>query len=258
MSCIGKCRICIKPLCLQKDPNMSIYLSASSITDFVRCSKKVEYRFKKPFPELISKGMLLGKIAHYVLETGWKDKDTANAILAEQVKKHRIQQADINSLSFYVDMFFLNFRDFLKDDDMIEHQFKIPLYDDVFLVGKMDRISNGTVFDWKTTSKVSKSLSNDIQCIVYDFAYRSLFDKTASGVCIGWLPKGQLIPFVRDELYYREVFSNIVPRMIKTIRSDNFEKTGMFNHSCFWCQYKKGCLGDRKIFSGDANELDSQ
>ena len=237
---------------------MSIYLSASSIKDFISCSKKVEYRYKKPFPEVVSKGMLLGKITHYILETGWQDRDLANKILDGQASKHKLLKADRTNLSFYIDMFFLNFQPYLKDTDMIEHKFKIPLHDDVFLVGTMDRISNGNIYDWKTTSRVSKSVSNDIQCIVYDFAYRSLFNKTASGMCIGWLPKGQLIPFVRDELYYREVSSNIIPRMIKTIKADNFERTGMFNHSCFWCQYREGCLGNRKIFTGDAHELDSQ
>jgi hypothetical protein len=237
---------------------MSIYLSASSIKDFISCSKKVEYRYKKPFPEVVSKAMLLGKIAHYIFEAGWKDRDLANSILVEQADKHKLLKADRTTLSFYIDMFFLNFQPALRDDDLIEHQFKIPLHDDVYLVGKIDRISNGNVYDWKTGSRVSKSLSNDIQCIVYDFAYRSLFNKTASGVCLGILAKGQLVPFVRDELYYREVFSNIIPRMIKTIKADNFERTGMFNHSCYWCQYKEGCLGNRKVFTGDAHELDSK
>ena len=111
----------------------------------------------------------------------------------------------------------------------------------------MDRISNGNVYDWKTGGKLPKSLSNNVQCIIYDFAYRSIFNKSASSVCLASLADGRLVPFVRNELFYREVFERIIPRMIKTLRSDSFERTGMFNHSCFRCQFKQGCLGDVNV-----------
>jgi hypothetical protein len=38
--------------------------------------------------------------------------------------------------------------------------------------------------------------------------------------------------------------------MIKSIKHEEYGKLGMFNHSCFRCAYKEGCL------QGDKYELD--
>jgi len=207
----------------------------------------VEYRIKKPFPVVQTKEMILGSAVHSVFEKGWKDRDTALQVMKEEIEKYKMTKADANNLAFYTDIFFLNFRHMLYDDDQIEYSFKIPLHDNVFLVGKMDRISRGNIFDWKSGGKLPKSLSNDVQCMIYDFAYRSIFEKEPSSVCLVGLGEARLVPFVKNELFYRELFTKIIPRMVKTIKNESYEKLGMFNHSCFRCQYKNGCLGKAEV-----------
>lgn len=224
---------------------MPIYLSASSVADFIRCPQKVLYRITKPFPEVPSREMLTGRAIHSVLERGWVDRDLALNILQEEKQRYKLTKAELTNLFYMVDLFFLNFKGYLKDDDKIEYSFKLPLYDDVFIVGKMDRISGNTVFDWKS-GRTSKNLSNDVQCMIYDYAYQELFGKTPS-VCIASLQEGTLIPYKKDKLYYSEVFDKIIPRMIKTLKNESYERLGMFNHSCFRCQYKQGCLGARDV-----------
>lgn len=221
---------------------MSVYLSASSIADFIRCSQKVYYRIYKPFPEIPSKEMLLGRVVHEAIEKGWQDRNVAYDIISKGARKFGFGKADLTNMGFYVDMFFLNFLPRLSDDDKIEYMFKVKLHDDVFIVGKMDRISNGNVYDWKTTSKLSKNLGNDVQCMIYDFAYQSLFKEKPASICLGWLREGQLLPYVENTAYREEVFDRIIPRMIKTIKSNSYEKLGIFNHSCFKCQWRQGCL----------------
>lgn len=225
---------------------MAVYLSASSINDFIKCSQKVLYRIKKTVPEVPSKEMVTGKIVHSALEKGWMDREIAYQIIDTEAKAKDVKKADITNMKFGIDMYFLNFKHLVGEGDHIEYYFKIPLYDDVFIVGKMDRIHNGNIIDWKS-GRTPKSLSNDIQCIIYDFSYYKLFGKKAASVNIAALATGKLIPYMADDVYKSEVFNHIIPRMIKTIKSESYERLGMFTHGCFRCPYKQGCLGDRDV-----------
>ena len=143
------------------------------------------YRITKPFPVEVSKEMLIGTAMHKILESGWEDNNTAYKLVDEMVAKYGFTKSDKVNMSFMVDMFFLNFSNLVSSTDMIEHNFKLKLYEDVFLVGKMDRISNGNVIDWKS-GKVAKNVDNDVQCMIYDFAYTKLFGNnriTSYNVC---------------------------------------------------------------------------
>ncbi len=222
---------------------MPVYLSASSISDFIACPQKVLWRITKPFPEIKSPAMVKGTIAHYALEKGWKDRERALTIVRQECKKEELMtRKELLDLEFMMDIFFLNFRGLVGDNDLIEYRFKIPLHDDVFIVGKIDRISDGNLIDWKTAGKLPSRLSNDVQCIIYDWAYKKLFDREAKSICIASLAKGDLIPYVKDDFYTKEIFNNIIPRMIRTVKNQTYERLGMFNHSCFMCPYKIGCL----------------
>ena len=222
---------------------MPVYLSASSIADFIACPQKVLYRLKKTVPEIPNKGMTIGRIVHSAIEKGWNNKERAYSIIHEEVKANNLKKTDNTNMEFMVDMFFLNFRQRLGDNDLIEFKFKLPLYDDVFIVGKMDRITKGNLLDWKTTSKLPSKLGNDVQCIIYDWAYQKLFDKKANSICVAGLSTGELIPYKEDILCTKELFDNVIPRMIKTVRHETYERLGLYNHSCFMCAYKAGCLG---------------
>lgn len=224
---------------------MSIFLSASSIADFIKCPQKVLYRRTKRVEEVPSREMIIGKIAHAAIEKGWSDRARAVEIVNYWSKSERLSAKDKNDLLFYVDMFFLNFRGLVGEKDEIEYNFKLSLYDDIYLVGKVDRISNGNLFDWKT-GRVATKLSTDIQCIIYDYAYEKIFGKQAKSICLAALATGELIPYSRNDFYVKEVFDKIIPRMIKTIKNESYERLGMFNHSCFRCPYKSGCLSGMK------------
>jgi CRISPR/Cas system-associated exonuclease Cas4 (RecB family) len=225
-----------------------IYISASSIADFIKCPQKVLYRLTKPFPIVRNKEMIMGEIVHKAIELGWRDRAVALGIVRKESQEQKLLKADKVNMEFALDMFFFNFAPRLTEQDKIEYMFKLPYQDDVFLVGKMDRISNENVFDWKT-GRVAYKLGTDPQCIIYDFAYNKIFGKKARSVNIGALSTGELIPYVSNELAKKELFDNIIPRMIRTIRNQSYERLGIYNHSCFRCIYKDGCL------TGGNNEL---
>jgi hypothetical protein len=230
---------------------MAIYLSASSIQDFIKCPQKVFYRLKKTVPEQKSREMIMGQIAHLAIEQGWKNRDHAYSIIDYETRKNGLRLADKTHLQYMIDLFFLNFQPRLGENDLIEYNFKIKLYEDVFIVGKIDRISKGNLFDWKT-GKLPTKLHNDVQCIIYDWAFNQIFDKPPTSICLAGLTSGELLPYKKDEFYTREIFENIIPRMIRTVKHDTYERLGLFNHSCFRCPWKEGCLG-----IGEVNELDN-
>lgn len=221
---------------------MKVYISASSLSDFISCSQKVFYRINKPFKEIPSREMKLGIAVHKAIELGWNDKKLAEKTVEEQCKKLGLSKTDFDISKTMINNFFSLFRDLLKEEDLVEQNFKLSLYDDVYLVGKMDRISGGSVFDWKT-GKLPRSIDNSTQCMVYEFAYNKLYNKSPTNIFMASLIEGRLVKYNRNDFYVTEIFEKIIPRMVKTIRENSYERVGMFNHSCFRCQFKQGCLG---------------
>lgn len=222
---------------------MSIYLSASSIKDFIRCSQKVKYRFSKEVTEIPSTEMTIGKIVHSIIEKAWNNPSIARQMIEDGIIDNNLSEEAYQRIDKYVEIFFSKFQYLLKDQDPVELNFKIPIFDGIFLVGKIDRIVNsGTIVDWKTGTIRSKKLSNDPQCMIYSFAYNKLYGAPPDNVYLASLSTGELIPYVENQAYVNELFRNIIPKMIKTVKDQSYEKSGMFNGSCFRCPYRVGCL----------------
>jgi hypothetical protein len=230
---------------------MPVYLSASSISDFIKCPQRVLYRIKKTVKETKSKEMMIGLSMHHAIELAWDDRNKMLQILRSDARENKYSKSDFSNLSFMTDIFFLNFKQYLSENDKIEHSFKLPLYNDVFIVGKMDRIANEQILDWKT-GRVPTRLDNDVQCIIYDWAYRKEFGSPPKGVCVASLQSGELIPYKTNTFYISELFEKVIPRMISVIKHDTYERQGLFNGSCFRCAYKVGCLA-----GGVKDELDN-
>jgi CRISPR/Cas system-associated exonuclease Cas4 (RecB family) len=220
---------------------MSIYLSASSIRDYISCPQKVLYRLKKPFPISLSPEMIMGEIVHKVIEKAWDNRDEANKLFLELSNEAKMSTSTIRNYSFRLDLFFLNFRDYLGAEDTVEYSFKLPLYSDIFLVGKMDRISKGRVFDWKT-GKVFKTTFKDVQCIIYEYAYEQLFNSKPVEINLASMADGKIYPYIRNNFYVETLFQKVIPGMIKTIKDESYTRLGVFDNSCFKCPYRVGCL----------------
>ena len=220
---------------------MPVYLSASSIADFVRCPQMVFYRINKPFPTSLTRESIMGEVVHKVVEKAWNDRSKATQLFAQLCRENRATQSEVTNYGFALDLFFLNFASQLTTEDTIEYSFKVPLYDDVFIVGKMDRISKGRIYDWKT-GNVSKNTSSNVQCIIYEYAYEALFKKKPDEVLIASLKDGQIYPYMRNEFYRKELFEGVIPAMIQSLRNNNFSRMGVFSNSCARCYYKSGCL----------------
>jgi hypothetical protein len=138
--------------------------------------------------------------------------------------------------------YFYNFFPLMSANFKAEQRFKIPLERDVFVVGKLDRIADGKVFDWKTARKPLTNIDNNIQFILYNWAFKKLYGAEPSGVYYAALTNGSLVKYNGNPIVEDFLFGEVVPQLVEAIRSKNYIHNGIFRKSCFRCSYSDTCL----------------
>lgn len=222
---------------------MSINISASLISDFLSCNRKVDFRINSPESSISSKESFIGIAVHSTIEKHWNDAahgipylNTYLDISAELTEEDR-KYANVCADNFYQRM-----AQFLTEDDSIEKFFKIKISNDVYVVGKIDRICNGVIYDWKTKRLPPKKLFDDPQFMIYEWAYEKLYGKKPIYSVYGALATGEFIVHKQTEFGRQELFESVIPSIVDSIRRNEFPRTGYFTRSCFRCQYKDACL----------------
>jgi hypothetical protein len=222
---------------------MTIKLSASLIKDWLACKAMPFNRINFPEEVVPSREMHIGNAVHFSIEHGWTNMESSMVYLEKYRKYFDYTPQEKDFILKCLNNFHSVFRGFLSEEDLVEKKFSIDIGNDVRVVGKIDRItSDGKIFDWKTDRKVPSSISKSPQFIIYDWAYRKLFDKQPVGVYFASLTEGSLISKKKDALSENELFESIIPAIVSDIRNNKFPRTGLFTGTCFRCQYKKSCL----------------
>lgn len=222
---------------------MPIYVSASALKDFVSCSQKVYFRIFETGEAVPSREMKMGTIAHKVLEKAWNNERSAYDLVEKLCDDGGLDRTSRNSVHHFIGTYFERFNIMVQNDDKIEKRFKVKLYDDVYLVGVFDRVTRGTVIDWKTTAKPPKKIDGDIQFILYDIAYNLIYNKPAEGLYLAALSDGSLVRYSESKQHSTVLMEQIVPEFVETVRKKSFKKEGLFNGACYRCPYKLQCLG---------------
>lgn len=226
---------------------MPIYISASLLTDYISCNRRAHFRLHHSAESVQSRESFIGTVVHESLEKYSDFPDLCRKHLTERLPEERDHIFGMGC----IDTFYDKFHVLLGKDDAVEFRFKIPIRNDCYLVGKMDRISGGSVYDWKTERTMPKSINKSIQFSVYWWAYKRLFEAMPRGVYYASLTSGALLLYKPDELFVNSIFGSLVPEVVNSIRAGRYTPTGLFNGSCFRCQYKDICLKEME------SELDS-
>jgi CRISPR/Cas system-associated exonuclease Cas4 (RecB family) len=226
-----------------------IKLSASSIRDFLKCSKMYYYRKSSPEESIDTQEATTGRIVHEVLEKHW-DSDKEQVELAEE----RIKECNIDAYGEEKIMTCLetyrkqipDIRKILKPNDRVEFYFSEQLTWDVCLVGKMDRVvtDDESVIDWKT-GRTKNFINNDIQFIVYYTMYKKIFGKYPRGVYQVNLSSAKVSSFQPDKEYINTLFNSIIPMIVERTNKRKLYKEGYFNGSCYNCSFIGVCSKDR-------------
>lgn len=227
---------------------MEIRLSASYIQDYLDCPAKAYFRRYHSKDVEDSPDLNVGTIVHDVAER--------HKTLESGLKYAESQYLGYNLTGKYVEkaekcirnFFSPDFQALITPEDKIENQFKIPLGNDVYLIGMIDRIlPYGRLIDWKTNAR-SFSRHN-IQSIIYTWAYRKLYKREPVDFVFAFLNPGDISVLKPDPRLEKVLFSEIIPHIINTIkRLGTYPRTGEYNGSCYMCGYKSLCK---------ENELDS-
>lgn len=211
------------------------------LDDFISCNRKVYYRLNKPEQAVQNKEMVMGEIVHSAIEKYWNNEIFSQGYLYGEMKK-RLPDESMAFASTALENYHKHFQRFLADDDKVEMRFKIPWEKDVFIVGKIDRISSGNVFDWKTARKPLTNVSKSIQFILYNWAYKKTYNSEPSGVYYVALTTGEMVKYYKDGVSDATLFDEVIPQAIRVIRSKEYLRNGIFRHQCFRCPYSKICL----------------
>lgn len=235
---------------------MSLYLSASAIKDYIECPQKFWYRLSKAKEAEQTLPMRLGNIIHKLLEHSdeWDTLQEGLILASAMLDSFGLEGYDVNNLLPYLKIFNDYWRNLLSSEDLIEHNFKFPIANDVYLVGKFDRIlkKSNTVLDWKTGKETPSSLKNSIQFIIYDEAYRILYGKRPESTVYASLVKPILIPYQRSEARVSVVFDEIIPKIVHDWKYKNYARFGMFANKCHMCAFKNICYDELEY---DKDEL---
>ena len=187
--------------------------------------------------------MVVGNIVHEAIEKFWND----GAERLVYIYKEFLSRLPSDKLSldyaYKCNTFFTQkFQNLLSSGDVVEEKFRIPLEKDVFIVGKMDRISNGNVFDWKTARRPLTTVSGNIQFILYNWAYKKMYNSNPSGVYYAALGNGSLVKYHPDPVAEKSLFDEIIPQAIRTIKDKDYIRNGIFRKACYRCPYSESCL----------------
>lgn len=236
---------------------MSINLSASSIKDFLVCSKRHYYRTNSIGHSEPSDGMAVGSTVHYALETAW-DKSYGVALKSAVTYMHKNNIAF--SDSFYADKvstslknYFDNYKFLLTKNDEIEKKFRLKFGTNVYFVGRIDRIvkkpdGNNMVIDWKTSQHDPFSIDNDPQFLFYKYAYNILYGKYPSRVLYINVYTNKMLSLTNDTENYKKLFTTTIPEIIQRIKSNDFKLEGLKKkNACKYCQFREQCMSDRGV-----------
>lgn len=229
-----------------------IYLSASSIKDYLECNKRFEYRLKAKDKAETTPAMEVGTIVHSAIESFWKDEAKAYKYLESHVKG--LQTRDVQKAVKSLDGFFKYFRDYLTHLDEAEKFFKVKYDKNVTIVGKFDRVVNAKIiFDWKTSWQYPKTISNDIQFIIYSEAFKTIYSYYPTNVYYAHLMSGKLIEYEKDDTLVGELYNEIIPNILENM-DGIYPRTGLYKGVCKGCSFFKHCYSEL----GDQYELDSK
>lgn len=225
---------------------MNLRLSASMIKDFLSCDRKAYYRLNQPEEQEQTYQMAVGSIVHNVLEEAWNDYDKAIELAESKIKQYNLKRG--SSIVFKsIVSFFDHFTYLVNEDDTIEEYFKIPYADDITLVGKFDRITkDGIMIDWKTGSIAPTDIGNDVQFILYEYAYTKLRGEPPKRIFYVSLPTRKVVPYERNEILIKEFFNVTLPYVAEglkySMKNNYFVRTGMFGYKiCDNCAFSDVC-----------------
>ena len=206
-----------------------------------------QYYFRRYYKEegVQTEPMAIGSAAHELIEKYWRNEKEALDKVESVCDKYSVKTR--GKVYLFVENFFKHFEPLVSENDSIEENFKVPMGDDIYMVGKWDRvIPGGILFDWKTNKRTPNNIDKDIQFMIYHKSYWIKTGQEPRATYFASLNSGRLIRYNYNESYANILYNQIIPDMIANIREGRFSKEGMLKYfpPCNFCTFKEYCWNE--------------
>jgi CRISPR/Cas system-associated exonuclease Cas4 (RecB family) len=224
-------------------------LSASSLKDFLKCSKMFYYRVNSSEESVATSEMLAGSIVHKIIEEHKIGQIVSEDKVDRLISEYKLVDLTLKKrIESCLRVFFKDYENLISDRDYVEYNFKLPLSKGVRLTGKIDRITpDGLLIDWKTGGYVPKSIDDDLQFIIYYWAYNKLFGSDPNKVFYIALLKNKMLEFNYNQPYFEQLFNSTIPSVVTKIKNKEYFRDGLDNNACKYCSYMTTCWKDMEL-----------
>jgi CRISPR/Cas system-associated exonuclease Cas4 (RecB family) len=213
------------------------------IKDIISCPTKGYFRLQGGGDSLPSQEALAGTIVHDVLENTWSSRDDAEVRMQKLLEEYQLRRG-VTNVKRCIDNYFEMFGGVMTPEDEIEKSFKYQYLPDVAFTGRIDRIHNHVIYDWKTGDAPPEDIDKDIQFIMYFLAYKKLYGRDPSATMYVSLAHKKLYSYVPNKAYVDEFTNEIVPYVIRVIKEKKFPRLGFYSWgTCKRCFYREACTG---------------
>jgi len=218
-----------------------LFLSVSAIKDYLVCPKIYWYRVHKKSTFVPDEYITRGNVVHKAIEVYNNFEDAMKFVKTSYPYSTPPGEIQTMLYNYYTDI-----EPQLPDKRDVERTFKLVWSDDVYLVGKIDRITPTSIYDWKTAIKPPDAYElQDMQFYIYWWAYRHIFKREPS-VFYGHLYSGKLLPIdINEEMWYN--IERLVNEIIGRLTDENSFYPRLFGYRCKRCFYKGVCLSDYEL-----------
>lgn len=229
---------------------MIVQLSASLVKDFLSCPKKADFRINRSGTSDQTDEMATGSLVHEVLEKFWDDRDLATSFSSTLMKNYSMEDEKTKTkVAKSLEGFFSMFpKGFFSSSDGIEQYFKVPYKKGIYLTGKMDRVHNGIIYDWKTGSSSPDDINRDPQFIIYYMAYKKMVKEEPKTLCYVSLPSKKIYYFTPVKEIMDEFENRVIPTIVNSITRGEFPRNGLFDykicerdHPEYHCPFQRQC-----------------
>lgn len=246
-----------------------MYLTATSIKDYLDCPQKLEYRFEGRESDY-NAYFVRGSIVHEIIED-------PTILTAEQAMKRFISRfstvvsetdpefpfrTSFSSMMRQSEQMLDNYYNKINIEEPkikeVELFFDITIGDIVFK-GKIDQIRGNSIYDWKTSTKPldERSKNADYQFTLYGMAYKELYGRYPDKIYYGHLYSGKLIDMPRTKRDYEYMYE--VAEQVATSVESNYFPRSYGKYKCGLCPYKRHCFYENgKVkYKEDIEKLDT-
>jgi CRISPR/Cas system-associated exonuclease Cas4 (RecB family) len=225
-----------------------LYISASSLGDFYKCPKSYYYRVNNKESAILSDDMIFGSVIHEAVELHDDPESCCEFAIAEWQKRsgdsYSKTRKPPKSIKNILKGYFKIIDEIKGTTDHMEmireHFFRFQYRDDIMLVGKIDLIADGKIYDWKTGSAPPSNYNlYDLQFTTYWLAYREMYKVDPESINYGWLYGGRTYKVPMKEALLKNLdlaidrMSEICYNMDNNVR--------ILGYQCNRCLYRGIC-----------------